>query len=209
MIEPNLSFDDACAKGILKMIPNFSIPKSIVPSGNPGSCFVNSRIIMLSCYILKYGIDALLSYDTSDKFSSNVSDVIFNSNFELALTVNAYIEMCKHNPSDVELGKTIYYDVATILHAGNATICSESPDRSFFKIIQYNKHCLDDDDYMNIITEEINGTFKSFIIVVSGEYHGENFVGHHETFLFYNNRRWILFDDLDCYKNLYTGRYLI
>lgn len=37
----------------------------------------------------------------------------------------------------------------------------------FFKIIQYNKLCLDDMNYRNIITEEINSTFKSFLIIVS------------------------------------------
>lgn len=209
MIEPNLNFSDACTRKVLKMIPNFSIPRNIVPSGNSGSCFVNSRIIMLSCYILKYGIDALIAYDTSDKFNSNISDKVFSSNFDLILAVNSYIEMCKFNPYDTELGKTIYLDVASILQAGNATICSDIDEGSFFKIVQYNKLCLDDADYRNIITEEINDTFKSFIIVISGEYRGDYFVGHHETFLFYNNGRWILFDDLDCNKNIYTGRYLI
>lgn len=65
MIEPNLGFKDACIIKVLKMLPNFSIPRNIVRSGNSGSCFVNSRIIMLSCYILKYGANALLAYDNS------------------------------------------------------------------------------------------------------------------------------------------------
>lgn len=210
MIEPNLNSDNACTKGVLKMLPNFSMPRSIVSSGNPGSCFVNSRLIMLSCYIQKYGIDALLSYDNSDRFSGDISDIVFKSNFDLVLAVNSYIEMCKSNPHDTELAKTIYFEVFSILQAGNATICSDINEASFYKIIQYNKLCLDDADYRNIIREEINGTFKSFIIVISGEYRGDYFVGHHETFLFYNNRRWILFDDLDCRnKNIFTGRYII
>lgn len=65
MIESNLDFSEICIRKVLKMLPNFSIPRNIVHSGNPGSCFVNSRIIMLSRYILKYGIDALLAYDNS------------------------------------------------------------------------------------------------------------------------------------------------
>lgn len=82
-------------------------------------------------------------------------------------------------------------------------------EESFFKIVQYDKLGLDDADYRNIIREEINGTFKSFLIIVSGKYHGDLFVGQHETFLFYHNKRWILFDDLDCNKGIYTGRYII
>lgn len=209
MIEPNLDFKEACIRNVLKMLPNFSIPRNIVPSGNPGSCFVNSRIMMLSCYILKYGVDALLAYDNSDKFGDKMRNIIFNSNFELVLAVNSYIEVCKSTPNDTDLSRSIYFDVASILHTGNATICSEMNEESFFKIIQYNKVCLDDVDYRNIIREEINGTFRSFLIIVSGEYRGDLFIGHHETFLFYCNKRWILFDDLDCYKGIYTGRYII
>lgn len=208
MIQPGLNFEKACASKALKMLPNFSIPRHIVPSGNPGSCFVNSRIIMLSCYILKYGVDALLAYDNSDKFGGNVQNMVYSSNLDLVVAVNSYIEACKSNPYDTDYSKTIYYEVASILQTGNATICSEMNEDSFFKIIQYNKLCLDDADYRNIIRKEINGTFTSFMIIVSGTYEGELFIGHHETFLFYHNGRWILFDDLDCYRGIYTGRYL-
>ena len=209
MIAPELDFETACNLKALKMVPNFTLPPTVVRKGNPGSCYTNARLMMLSCYILKHGADALMAYDTSERFGGAVADSIRNANFDLIVAVNSYIEACRSTPADMDLCKTIYYDVATILFDGNASICNDAADNTFFKVIQYNKPVLSDEDYRKIITNETRGTFKSFLIVVSGEYQGHLFVGVHETFLFYNNGLWVLFDDVDCFRKCYTGRCIL
>ena len=206
MIAPELDFETACNLKALKMVPNFTLPPTVVREGNPGSCYTNARLMMLSCYILKHGADALMAYDTSDRFGGTIGEAIRSANLDLIMAVNSYIEACRSTPTDIALCKTVYCDVATILLNGNASICNDAADGAFFKVIQYNKPVLNDEDYRKIINTEKKGTFKSFLIVVSGSYRGSVFVGAHETFLFYNNGIWVLFDDVDCYRKCYTGR---
>ena len=208
MLKPGLGLTDANREKALKMIGNFAIPPCYVPSGNPGSCYVNARLMMLTCYILKNGTEALMGYDNSYSFEEPISDKIRNANVDLILAANNYITTCKDTPDDTDLCKTIYLDVAMNLYSGNTTICNEAADDTFYKIIQYDKMVLTDDDYMSIIEKETNGDFYSYLIVVSGSYRDSMFIGFHETFLFYTNGRWILFDDLDCQKGIWSGRYI-
>lgn len=209
MIEPGLNLSEACSKRALKMLPNFAISKSYVSDGSTGSCFTNARLMMLACYNIKHGTEALLNYDNSKKFSKNISEETQLANMQLIAYVNDYINICEYFPTDVNEAKLIYCQLASLLNTGNVTICNEANDHTFFKIIQYNKSQLTDDDYRSIINKEIKGTFNSFLIIISGHYYGDFFYGEHETFLYYNRGKWILFDDLDCVsRNIYTGRYI-
>lgn len=218
MIKPNLTLFKANAQKALRMIPNFSMPRELVGyGGSTGSCYVNSRLMMLCCYLIKYegeGESILLErYSTASIFPKFANEIC-NADCELIGAAKTYIEECKKPHPDNNFLKAIYLDVASILCQGKASICDESGEsdmgrsKSYFKIVQIdNSHC-SKINYREIIStlQLVNPT--SFIIVVSGHYRGQTFVGQHETLLVNNGGVWILFDDLDCLNDdcIVSGR---
>lgn len=225
-IWPGLGSHTARARRALRMVPNFSFSRDEVTAGNSGSCYVNSRLMMLSCYIIKYGADALLNFDTSKSFKDpDVAEATLDGNEKLIAVVTSYLDACRKSGGDQARLKDIYRNMARILFHGDSTICSDVAYQSFYRIVHHvprglmmedgvrMKHVMCDDDYRTIIrreqerAEREHDFLTEFMLVISGEGRGHLFIPHHETFLMFHAEGWMLFDDLDCLNsNKFSGR---
>lgn len=201
-IFPEISrFEEASPCPYLMMVPNFILPDEVFhDDGSKGSCYVNSRLMLLCSYIIENKSSVLFRYSQAYKDPLNkFFEETFDADSDLIRVANEYIAECKKTNTNIENLRRLYNDFAKILFSYKASIVPESGD-TFFNVLEVDTS-QKIFDYGELVKDIEDGKYprKAFYIVITGHYCGEIFNGAHETLLHKTQYGWVYFDDLSSY----------
>lgn len=227
MIKPNLQAKESENCRCLKMVPNFTFTNygvQNVDGGRPETCGFNSRIILLSCYILMHGlpqymheVDDMLDYARKKHSKLFKDDQFTNLSKGVVNIVLAYIIACYDYPNDEKLRKTLYIDFIKnynerykLSRNANLDVLIDTLDAYYSYAVDENK--LSEEGYINTLNTaatkcENDNAFNvkenrdithdvDLILVKKYIKNSSNQNFTHEIAACRYNGKWIIFDDV-------------